>query len=85
MIFRPLLDLFEGWIDPFVRRSSYRPPKSTRSFLWHYVGQAKGAFAAMLAFASLVAVCVVLFLYTTPPTSIQSGGGGGNNELGSGF
>ncbi|MEP3438375.1 MAG: ABC transporter ATP-binding protein, partial [Hoeflea sp.] len=61
MIFRPLLDLFEGWIDPFVRRSSYRPPTSTLGFLWHYVGQAKGAFAAMLALGGLVALLQVVW------------------------
>ena len=63
MIFRPLLDLFEGWIDPFVRRSSYRPPSSTRKFLWHYVGQAKGAFAAMLALGGLVALLEAALFY----------------------
>jgi ATP-binding cassette, subfamily B, multidrug efflux pump len=63
MIFSPLLDLFEGWIDPFVRRSSYRPPSSTRKFLWHYVGQAKGAFAAMLALGGLVALLEAALFY----------------------
>ena len=63
MIFKPLLDLFEGWIDPFVRRSTYRPPNSTRKFLWHYVGQAKGAFAAMLALGGLVALLEAALFY----------------------
>ncbi|AKH99400.1 ABC-type multidrug transport system, ATPase and permease component [Hoeflea sp. IMCC20628] len=63
MIFRPVLALFERWIDPFVRRSSYRPPASTRAFLWHYVGQAKGAFAAMLALGGLVALLEAALFY----------------------
>jgi ATP-binding cassette subfamily B multidrug efflux pump len=63
MIFKPLLDLFEGWIDPFVRRSTYMPPNSTRKFLWHYVGQAKGAFAAMLALGGLVALLEAALFY----------------------
>ncbi|MDP2734349.1 MAG: ABC transporter ATP-binding protein [Hoeflea sp.] len=60
---RPFLALFERWIDPFVRRSSYRPPASTRAFLWHYVGQAKGAFAAMLALGGLVALLEAALFY----------------------
>ncbi|MCY0096188.1 ABC transporter ATP-binding protein [Hoeflea ulvae] len=63
MILRPVLALFERWIDPFVRRSSYRPPASTRAFLWHYVGQAKGAFAAMLALGGLVALLEAALFY----------------------
>ena len=63
MIFRPLLTVFEGWIDPFVRRKSYRPPSSTLPFLWHYVGQAKGAFAAMLALGGLVALLEAALFY----------------------
>ena len=63
MIFRPLLDMFEGWIDPFVRRKSYRPPASTFGFLRHYVGQAKGAFALMLALGGLVALLEAALFY----------------------
>jgi len=63
MIFRPLLHLFEGWIDPFVRRRSYRPPASTFGFLRHYVGQAKGAFALMLALGGLVALLEAALFY----------------------
>ncbi|KGF68004.1 multidrug ABC transporter ATP-binding protein [Hoeflea sp. BAL378] len=63
MIFRPLLTLFEGWIDPFVRRTTYRPPAKTLPFLWHYVGQAKGAFAAMLALGGLVALLEAALFY----------------------
>lgn len=63
MIFKPLLNLFEGWIDPFVQRSTYRPPNTTRKFLWHYVRQAKGAFAAMLALGGLVALLEAALFY----------------------
>jgi ATP-binding cassette subfamily B multidrug efflux pump len=61
--FQTVAHLFEGWIDPFVRRSTYMPPNSTRKFLWHYVGQAKGAFAAMLALGGLVALLEAALFY----------------------
>lgn len=63
MIFRPVVALFECWIDPFVRRSDYRPPAATLGFLTHYVGQAKGAFAAMLALGGLVALLEAALFY----------------------
>jgi hypothetical protein len=61
--FQTVLDLFEGWIDPFVRRSTYMPPIVDPRFLWHYVGQAKGAFAAMLALGGLVALLEAALFY----------------------
>jgi ATP-binding cassette subfamily B multidrug efflux pump len=63
MIFKPVLNLFERWIDPFVRRQDYQPPSSTFGFLRHYVGQAKGAFAAMLALGGLVALLEAALFY----------------------
>ncbi|MCY0148030.1 ABC transporter ATP-binding protein/permease [Hoeflea sp. G2-23] len=63
MIFRPILNLFEHWIDPFARRQSYRPPASTVKFLSYYVSQAKGAFAAMLALGGLVALLEAALFY----------------------
>jgi ATP-binding cassette, subfamily B, multidrug efflux pump len=63
MIFRPVVALFERWIDPFVRRSDYRPPAATLGFLTHYVRQAKGAFAAMLALGGLVALLEAALFY----------------------
>ncbi|WP_420407027.1 ABC transporter ATP-binding protein [Hoeflea sp.] len=63
MIFRPVVALFERWIDPFVRRSDYRPPSATFGFLTHYVRQAKGAFAAMLALGGLVALLEAALFY----------------------
>ncbi|MDX8447860.1 ABC transporter ATP-binding protein [Mesorhizobium captivum] len=39
---------FEGWVYPFREPANLRPPASVRGFLWHYVGQAKLAFFAML-------------------------------------
>ncbi|MEQ8482337.1 MAG: ABC transporter ATP-binding protein [Hoeflea sp.] len=63
MIFRPVVALFERWIDPFVRRSDYRPPAATFGFLTHYVGQARGPFAAMLALGGLVALLEAALFY----------------------
>jgi ATP-binding cassette subfamily B multidrug efflux pump len=63
MIFRPVVTLFERWIDPFVRRENYRPPSSTLGFLGHYVGQAKAAFAAMLMLGGLVALLEAALFY----------------------
>ncbi len=63
MIFKPVLNLFERWIDPFARRQDYQPPSSTSGFLRHYVGQAKGAFAAMLALGGLVALLEAAMFY----------------------
>lgn len=63
MIFKPVLNLFERWIDPFARRQDYQPPSSTFGFLRHYVGQAKGAFAAMLALGGLVALLEAAMFY----------------------
>ncbi|MDG4882217.1 ABC transporter ATP-binding protein [Mesorhizobium sp. WSM4884] len=39
---------FESWVYPFREPANLRPPASVRGFLWHYVGQAKLAFFAML-------------------------------------
>ena len=56
MIFRSVARLFESWIDSFARRSSLRPPEGVWRFVWFYVRQAKGAFAAMALFGGAVAV-----------------------------
>ena len=39
---------FENWVYPFREPADLRPPSSTGGFLWHYVGQARLAFFAML-------------------------------------
>ncbi|WP_110034109.1 ABC transporter ATP-binding protein [Hoeflea marina] len=63
MIFRPLLLAFERWINPFVPRASYRPPQGLVAFLWHYVGQARSAFVAMLVLGGLVALLEAALFY----------------------
>jgi ATP-binding cassette, subfamily B, multidrug efflux pump len=52
----PIYRLFEGWIDPFKPRSDYQPPDRLGAFVWHYVGQARWAFAAMLLYGFLNAI-----------------------------
>jgi ATP-binding cassette subfamily B multidrug efflux pump len=39
---------FENWVWPFREPANLRPPRTTAGFMWHYVGQAKGAFFLML-------------------------------------
>jgi ATP-binding cassette, subfamily B, multidrug efflux pump len=44
----PLYRAFERWVNPFREPANLRPPSGLLGFLWHYVGQSKGAFFAML-------------------------------------
>lgn len=48
--------LFEGIIDPFEPRKDYEPPNKLLAYVWHYVGQARWAFAAMLIYGFLNAI-----------------------------
>jgi len=48
--------LFEGWIDPFAPRQDYEPPNKLLAYVWHYVGQARWAFFAMLIYGFLNAI-----------------------------
>jgi len=52
----PVYRLFERWIDPFAPRDSYEPPNRLLAYVWHYVGQARWAFAALLVFGFLNAI-----------------------------
>ncbi len=49
-IFDPVLRLFEGWIDPFKPRDTYEPPNTLLGYVWHYVGQTRWAFVALLIY-----------------------------------
>jgi ATP-binding cassette subfamily B multidrug efflux pump len=65
MLISRILTSFERWIDPFARKSDFRPPATALRFIWFYVGQAKGAFLAMLIVGGLVAVLEAsLFWFT---------------------
>ncbi|MER9170064.1 ABC transporter ATP-binding protein/permease [Mesorhizobium australicum] len=44
---------FETWVYPFREPANLRPPASVTGFLWHYVGQAKFAFFAMLVIGGI--------------------------------
>jgi ATP-binding cassette subfamily B multidrug efflux pump len=44
---------FENWVFPFREPANLRPPRSTAGFMWHYVGQAKGAFFLMLVIGGI--------------------------------
>ncbi len=44
---------FENWVYPFREPANLRPPSSVGGFLWHYVGQAKFAFFAMLVIGGI--------------------------------
>ena len=55
-VLAPVYRLFESWIDPFKPRDNYEPPNRLAGYVWHYVRQAKWAFAAMLAYGFLNAL-----------------------------
>ncbi|MBB4272490.1 ATP-binding cassette subfamily B multidrug efflux pump [Rhizobium mongolense] len=55
MLLRPILNLFEHWVDPFRRRGNIQPPRSTVGFIWFYIGQAKWPFVAMLVLGGMSA------------------------------
>lgn len=55
-VLAPVYRLFESWIDPFKPRADYEPPNRLAGYVWHYVRQAKWAFAAMLAYGFLNAL-----------------------------
>ncbi|MFD2057680.1 ABC transporter ATP-binding protein [Mesorhizobium calcicola] len=44
---------FENWVYPFREPANLRPPSGVGGFLWHYVGQAKFAFFAMLVIGGI--------------------------------
>src|SRR5688572_23022002 len=46
---------FESWIDPF-RPHAGTPPVETPKFFWHFIAQAKPAFAIMLVLGGVVAL-----------------------------
>ncbi|WP_310294366.1 ABC transporter ATP-binding protein [Rhizobium sp. BE258] len=55
MLLRPILNLFETWIDPFRQRDNIQPPRSTLGFIWFYIGQARWPFIAMLVLGGMSA------------------------------
>jgi len=44
---------FENWVYPFREPADLRPPFAVGRFIWHYVGQAKLAFFAMLVIGGI--------------------------------
>jgi hypothetical protein len=63
MIFKPFSTFSNAGSIRLSGVEDYRPPSSTLGFLRHYVGQAKGAFAAMLALGGLVALLEAALFY----------------------
>lgn len=63
MIIRKLLQLFEGWINPFAERHWSRISGGAVGFLWHFVRQAKWPFVVMLALGGAVALLEVALFY----------------------
>lgn len=65
---------FESWIDPFAHRNDYQPPDRLIAYVWHYVRQAKWAFAAMLAYGFANAIIEAsLFAFMGRVVDIMSG------------
>lgn len=56
MIPKQIFQKLESLIDPFEEVEGDPPPSKATAFVWHFVRQAKWAFAAMVAFGSLVAL-----------------------------
>ena len=48
-----IFHFFETWIDVFREPRTLQPPTSVAGFLWHYLGQSKAPFAAMLVVGGL--------------------------------
>ncbi|WP_127145683.1 ABC transporter ATP-binding protein [Pelagibacterium montanilacus] len=55
--------VFETWIDPFRAREDFQPPDTIWRFVWHYMGQAKLPYAALMVTGGLVALFEALFFY----------------------
>ncbi len=55
-LFDPVFRLFESWIDPFAERPDYEPPNRLLAYVWHYVGQTRWAFFALLLYGFFNAV-----------------------------
>ncbi len=55
-LFDPLYRFFERRIDPFAARPDYEPPDRLLPFVWHYVGQTRWAFVALLVYGFVNAV-----------------------------
>jgi ATP-binding cassette subfamily B multidrug efflux pump len=49
----PLYRRFENWVNPFREPAALQPPTTVAGFLWHYVGQARFAFFAMLVIGGI--------------------------------
>jgi len=49
-LFDPVFRFFESWIDPFKPRIDYEPPNTLLAYVWHYVGQVRWAFVALLLY-----------------------------------
>lgn len=55
-LFDPVFRLFESWIDPFKPREDYEPPNRLLAYVWHYVGQVRWAFLALLLYGFVNAI-----------------------------
>jgi ATP-binding cassette subfamily B multidrug efflux pump len=53
MSMRAVYEVFERWVNPFREPANLQPPTTVWGFLWHYVGQAKLAFFAMLVIGGI--------------------------------
>jgi ATP-binding cassette subfamily B multidrug efflux pump len=49
----PVYRWFEDWVSPFREPANLRPPSTVTGFIWHYVGQARVAFFAMLVIGGI--------------------------------
>ncbi|MEL7429309.1 MAG: ABC transporter ATP-binding protein [Pseudomonadota bacterium] len=55
-LFDPVFRFFETRIDPFKPRDQYQPPNTFLAYVWHYVGQVRYAFLALLLYGFVNAI-----------------------------
>ncbi|MGS1093876.1 ABC transporter ATP-binding protein [Aquamicrobium terrae] len=60
---KAIYNWFEARVDPFREPGSLRPPATVGGFLWHYVGQAKFAFFAMLVIGGVAPLVEAALFY----------------------
>ena len=53
MVLTPLFRWFEEWINVFREQKPLQPPATVTGFLWHYLGQSRAPFFAMLVVGGL--------------------------------
>ncbi|EBU8132003.1 ABC transporter ATP-binding protein, partial [Salmonella enterica subsp. enterica serovar Java] len=62
-MFDPVFRRFETWIDVFREPAKLQPPATPARFLWHYIGQTKGVFFALLVIGGIAPLIEAALFY----------------------